>query len=473
MTNVQEMLCQLREYQKEDVNWMIGAGRGLNYLDMRLGKTLETLTAIQCQWGLPCLIICPKYALGVWQSEIEKWTKAKSFVLTGKPKDRARIWEEFKACETEEKYLITNYAFVEEAIANFNGWKGCIADEIHTSGLFNHKSKTYKIFAKHISPIKHLWLLTGTPLRQGCIDLFGPLSLIDPKRFNSYWAFVTKHCVTIKDTFGTSIERNPKNPEAFRTMLGRYMLRRVKTEVFRELPPKMRNVINCEMNAEQRKAYDELLENMFTLIDNPAADQNILMSPSLLGMNVRLRQLLTSPQSLGFKHPGGAIDKLCELSHEYLDENQGIVIYTAFRSAIPSISQALRNEYGYQIEEFFIHGGLSAEQFTRAWQGYEKCNTRKVLYCVIKSGASFKVSSAKAGYVLGCEWDFTLNEQAEDRMYSPDNPDPVIVNYLLYPDTIDAAVKSKLNQKYMSSNLVVGTTEQYAALRAQWEARRK
>ena len=212
---------------------------------------------------------------------------------------------------------------------------------------------------------------------------------------------------------------------------------------------------------------------MFTLIDNPRAESGILMSPTLLGMNVRLRQLLTSPQSLDFLSTGGAIDKLCELSHEYLDAEEGIVVYTAFRSAIPSMSRALRTEYNNEIEEYFIHGGLTAEQFTSAWQNYEKSKKRRVLYCVIKSGASFKVSSAKAGYVIGCEWDFTLNEQAEDRMYSPDNTDPVIVNYLLYPGTLDDVVKSKLNQKYLSSNLVVGTAEQYEALRASWDRNKK
>jgi SNF2 family DNA or RNA helicase len=114
--------------------------------------------------------------------------------------------------------------------------------------------------------IPNRFVLTGTPFRQGCVDLYGPLSLIDPVEFDSYWKYVNKYCIITKTPFGKEIERNPANIPAFRKMLSKYMVRRLKEDVLQELPGKLRQPMFVEMNSEQQKVYDELTEELMAII---------------------------------------------------------------------------------------------------------------------------------------------------------------------------------------------------------------
>ena len=198
-----------------------------------LGKTLTTLCAIDENDAMPCLIVCPKFALMVWQEQLQRFFGYSSVIYSGKPKEREEQWRKF--ITEGHEFLITNYAMLPElalksgiqvkdlrTAINTTGtfhWEGIIWDEAHMGVLFNYKTNSYKVSLKLAKAIPNRYVLTGTPFRQGCADLFGPLSLVDPKRFNSYWKFVDKYCVTIKTPFGKQIERNPSNLNLFRSRL--------------------------------------------------------------------------------------------------------------------------------------------------------------------------------------------------------------------------------------------------------------
>lgn len=491
----------LRDYQKEDVINMKRSGHYYNTSDMGLGKTLETLSCIQELGAVPCLIICPKFALFVWQEEIRKWLGMTSVVYSGTPKQREQQWQEFMTKEgsfTDPneggcKFLITNYAMLSEILlrsgievppakttskkgpvdlatvslkdnhtlvrSNFKfHWGAMIADEVHMSGIFNHKSVTYKLLLKAAKEIQIKYLLTGTPFRKGCVDLFGPLSILDYNRFDSYWGYVNKYCTIIQTPFGKEIERNPSNVKGFREMIKPYLIRRVKTDVLKELPGKLRQILYVEMNKEQRKVYDELTEKLIAEI--PEVD-DILITPNQMTLLMRQRQILACPQELGLKSRGAAIDAIVEHSHLRLDDYKPVVVFTPFRKALPYLKEAFKEEYpdGHIYE---IRGQLTAEEFGAAWMGFQTDKySQKILLCVIKSGASFQATVADTAYFLGYEWDFTLNEQAEDRLNRMGQQNFVNIYYVMTKGTVDEDVAMRLNEKKDSSDWVIGTDAQY------------
>ena len=303
----------LRDYQKEDVLLMVKAKKYINNWDMGLGKTLATLACVQELDAFPCIIVCPKFALTVWQVEIEKWLGMKTTIYSGTPKQREDQWRQFVV--RGDKFLITNYAMVPEialrsgidvkeirtAISSRGKWKwgSVIADEIHLGGLLNHKTSTYKVMLKMSKVIPVGYYLTGTIVRQGCIDLFGPLSLVDNVKFTSYWSYVNRFCVTTKTPFGKEIERNPANLIEFRKMLRQYMVRRIKEEVLTELPGKLRQALFVEMNSEQQKVYDELTAELMAIVKETG---DLIVTPNQMTLMVRQRQILACPQVLGLKH---------------------------------------------------------------------------------------------------------------------------------------------------------------------------
>lgn len=486
MKPLEDIISQLRPYQLEAYHKLIKWGKGLEYDDMRLGKTITTLAACHKLEAYPLVIVCPKFALYVWQQEISKWLDMDSKIYTGKPKERDAVWKDFVTSGC--KILITNYAFIPELYARsaetpaapgnvwhvasihrqgFDSnwkWRAFIADEIHMGGLFNHKQRTKagnpSVIAwvkKFTKDIPHIFLLTGTPFRQGVVDFYSPLSLVNPESFGNYYQYINRWCIQIKDTFGISIERNPKNVLAFRDMLSNHMVRRTKDEVFKDMPMKQRQTIPVIMNEEQGKVYKDLTEQLFAEIE---ATGNILMTPGCLSLITRQRQVLACPQVLGLKERGVALDTIIEMSHEQMDLKEPIVIYTPYRQAVPFIEEAFIQEYG-KLEVYKIQGKMTAEAFRDSWMGFQSSKKPRIMICVIKSGASFQASAASIGYFLGCEWDFNLNEQAEDRMFSSDDKESLQVYYILHKGTVEDVVVAKLNDKKGAANWVLSNEEAF------------
>jgi len=437
-----------------------------------LGKTLTTLASLEKLEGIPCLIVAPKFALYVWESEITEWLEEHTYIYTGTPKQRREVWKQFII--DGGKFLVTNYSMLGE-IASLSGikgleyntavkdtgnfkWQAMVCDEIHLGGLFNYKNQAYKILLKLARKVPVRFLLTGTPFRQGCKDLFGPLSIIDPVRFNSYWKFVHTYCIVTKTFFGKTIERNPANLDAFRSLVRKYMIRRLKTDVLKELPIKTRQILYVDMNGEQKKIYKQLTEDLIAEIPD---SNDVVITPSQVSLILRQRQILACPQVLGLKRNAAGLDLIIAHSHLTIDSGNPIAIFTPFRKGIEDISAAFLKEYP-KGEVYILRGQMTAEEFGDTWKGFQSSrNPERVLICVIKSGASFQATKASTAYFLGFEWDFTLDEQAEDRLYRMGQQNNVNIYYVINRGTVDELVKERINEKKRSSDLVMSPNKQY------------
>lgn len=479
----------LRPYQKEVYLEMIHKERYLNYLDMGLGKSLVTLLSVMSLKAFPCMIVCNKSAMYVLQDELAKWFEEPAIIYGGTPKQREKQWKEFATYDF--KFIITSYRLSEELGQRFGlidikkkqgssksgnivastpppgttKWRvgSLVADEIQVGGLFNHKTQTYKIFKQLTKQIPVVYLLTGTPYRRGVIDFYGPLSLVDPNTFDSYWKYVGKYCVTINTGFGKSIERNPKNVVGFRAMLRQYASVLKKTDVLQDLPGKVRQAIQVPMNAEQERVYKELSAELMAFTDAG----ELLMTPGVLSLMIRQRQMLVAPQSIGLKHRGAAIDTLVEMTEPLVEGGKPFVVFTPFKTAVPYIREALRDEYP-TLPTFEITGGLTAEDFGKQWQGFQGVprNRAAALICVIKSGTSFHATVADTCFFLGYEWDFNQNEQAEDRLNRMGQKKLVTCYYMMHKGTIDEDVVQVLNDKKYGSELVLSNEEQFLKMLA-------
>ncbi|MEG1543050.1 MAG: DEAD/DEAH box helicase [Tannerellaceae bacterium] len=461
MTPVQEVKDKLRPYQLEGIDIMEPRNRWLECDDMGLGKTVTCLTSFLSKVDLAgqrVLITCSTNAMGVWKEELMKWFNLPSIIYTGTPAQRKKIWAQFEA-QPEVHFLITTYAMLKELPL---GWLAVFGDEYHQSGLINSKSEKALLFQKHLPYFKHVYLITGTPIRQGVTDLFFPLHLMDPDAFPNYWAFVNKYCIVIQTPFGKQIERNPKNIPEFRQMLNKYMIRRLKTEVLKDLPGKQRTPVPVVMSAKQSAVYKALLEE-FMYEGN--ADEDIILSPNQMVTDLRLRQLLVTPRLLGIDDDGAGFAYLSEVVPDLLLANRPVVIFTPFRQAIPLIADLVK---GWKLNTtiYTLQGGMTPAAFADQWQAFQKLPSKnKVLLCVIKSGASFHATESADCYFLGYEWDFNLNVQSEDRLCRLGQHNAVQCNYLLHEgDTVDDDVKNKLNEKQLSADWIIGSEKQYKEL---------
>lgn len=475
----QEVYDKLRPYQQEAIRIMNSRPRALHYDDMGLGKTVTTLTSLEMSLDFTkprnILIICPVNALYVWKGEIQKWFGKEAMVYHGYAYKRKKKWQEFLD-NPECSYLVTTYGMFEEVMRNTKEsshherfghasygnpsiWDALVADEIHVSGLLNHKSKTFGIIEPVTRTIPWVRLLTGTPIRQGVTDAFAPLQIMDKTVFKSYWQFVNKYCITFDTPFGKEIDRKPKDVGQFRNTMQRYMIRRMKGEVLDDLPGKQRQPILCDLTPKQLKAYKELMEQMFTIDGD-----NIVIVPNALTLKMRLRQLLVCPMLVGIDDRGAALNTLVEMGMDLLQNNKPFVVFTPFKKVLPFIKEALL-EKNPSLSIHEIHGQMTDVSFATQWQTFQDSkNKNKVLLCVIKSGASFQATEAATGFFLGYEWDFNLNSQAEDRLCRLGQKDFVNIYYLMHRGTVDEDVAAKLNDKKEASDWIIGNDEQFRML---------
>ena len=453
-----EAKLAFRSYQTEGISIMSKRDGNLEFDDMGLGKTLQSLISAidkvpdyNAPWQI--LVICSKNALYVWKEEISKWFDEDCIIYTGTPAKRKKIWDIFYYEDTH--FLITTYGVANEL--DKDCWNALICDEIHVAGLLNQKTKTFRMVQEYSKKVPYLYLMTGTPIRQGVIDLYAPLHLIAPEAFKNYWQFVNKYCIVIDTPFGKHIERNPRNIESFRSVLDNYMVRRLKTEVLKDLPGKQRNVIPLEMTPKQRLAHQGVLEELYY-----GDDDSTIVTPNKMTAMLRARQLLVSPRLLGIDEDGAGLDYIREAGEALLTAGRPFVVFTPFKQAL-SIIQDVIFEMGMATKIYLISGGMTPAAFANSWQGFESDPSRnKAMICVIKSGASFHATTASDCFFLGYEWDFNFNTQSEDRLCRLGQSNFVNCNYLLHNgNSVDEDVKRRLNEKQDSANWIIGTEEQY------------
>jgi len=449
-------MYKLKQYQKEGSDFIIARkGRAILTDEMGLGKTLQALDAIYKLNGFPVLIVGIKPALYVWKDEISKWFDDEAIIYSGNPKARDIAWNEFIVSDC--KFLITNYAFVEEVKnRNFLLWKTVVTDEYHLPGLLNRKTLIFKSMKLLTKACKYLIMITGTPMRSNLSELYAPFHLIDPEAFPSYWKFVGEHCIRIKYYFGYEIEARPKDVPKFIKLRTKYMIRRTKDKVMPELPPKIRQVIPVEMTPNQKKLYDSMTREMLITFGS-----NVIYAQNEMVKILRQRQLLVTPKIFDIPIFGGALECLAEMIEAEFIAGNPVAVFTPFRKAIPYITEAIVAKVKEGVSFFKLHGGMSAKALhynAKAFQDTQ--SVKKVMIGTIKSGTAVTITAAKVCFFIGYEWKAYANAQAEDRLHRIGQIDSVRVYYLLYRNTADERVKELINKSQQAMNWVF-TPQQY------------
>ena len=448
---------ELRPHQVSGIDFLLQHNNRAILADAAgLGKTKIVLDVLFKQQNYPVLVVCTKLGLSVWSNELKKWYKMPSMVVTGTPKQRSNILQEF--ITSDYQFLITNYAHMAEVLFKLGPvfFQTLVLDEYHLPGLLNKKTKIYKLTKSVAKLIPHIIMLTGTPMRQTVADWYAPLSIISPEDFTSYWKFVNKYCVQIESFYGRTIERMPQNKDEFLSMLDKYRRRCTDKS---HLPPKTRQPIPIEMTSKQAKLYNQLREDMFL-----SEDGRFIITPNKLTMTLRCRQLMVSPKLLGFDDNGGGLNILKELVDEELSEGNSLVIFTPFRKALDLIEEELSKIKDLVI--FQIHGGMTHEEHTEVQTQFQGMKTkRKIVICTIKSAVSMTLTEANVEVFLGYEYGVHENQQAEDRCHRETQTEPVRIYYLLYKDNpIDERGLEILNDKHSALSIDVSREDYYGGI---------
>ena len=329
---------RLREYQNEDIEFLDKlSGRGV-FNEQRTGKTPTTLISLRESQASKVLIICPSSLAQNWKKECAEWINKEVVVIRGTAKKRSKLIEEFNSTGG---VAITSYGTLREDVDKYvTPIESVIVDEAHI--LRNRQTKQTKSILKVAKGSKRRYALTGTPSVNHASDVFGILHFLEPTKYPSYWQFVERYfnlypsAYTEYEVAGMKDERINE----WLNILSTTATQRKRKDIMKWLPEIQVQKIPLEMEATQRKAYNEMQET-FTTGDVSAMNQ--------LAQLVRLRQISLAPELLGLK---GSSPKI-EFVLDYIENNPDtpIVIFSQFTSFLKLISKYLKCPHEMLIGE--------------------------------------------------------------------------------------------------------------------------
>ncbi|XP_032682123.1 lymphoid-specific helicase-like [Odontomachus brunneus] len=276
-TIVPKYFCgELRNYQLDGLQWLkVLYENGLNGIladEMGLGKTIQVIALlchlIEKQQAGPYLIIAPLSTIPNWMSEFERFAPDIPVVLFHGPKvERPAIHAEIK-----QKYEVNNYKTQPVVITTFEiplqeikflqsqRWRYIVIDEAQR--IKNHRCLLLKTL-KTVQSMNRL-LLTGTPLQNNLAELWSLLNFLLPEIFDDLAVFESwfdaKEFQEQENTEKILKQEEEKHVlSSLREILKPFMLRRIKSDVCLEVPPKKELIVYAPLTELQHDLYQAVL----------------------------------------------------------------------------------------------------------------------------------------------------------------------------------------------------------------------
>lgn len=261
---------KLQAYQLIGLKWLILLHQhklsGILADEMGLGKTIQAIAFLAHLYekGIkgPHLITVPSSTLDNWVRELGLWCPSlKVLIYYGSVEDRRYLRQDILTGLIDFNIIVSTYNLTigndhDRSLFRKLKLKYAVFDEGHM--LKNMNSLRYR----HLMTInaEHRLLLTGTPLQNNLLELMSLLNFIMPSMFSSSTSQISKMFSTRSSEEESSFHK--ERIAQARLIMKPFILRRVKSEVLKELPPKMEKIEMCPMSDAQLKLYDRLFKRL-------------------------------------------------------------------------------------------------------------------------------------------------------------------------------------------------------------------
>jgi superfamily II DNA or RNA helicase len=434
----------LREYQHHGYDW-------LNFLyhhqfhgiladDMGLGKTVQVLAYLQNlkeqQGSAPNLVLAPTSVVLNWVSEAEKFTPhLKALLYTGS--DRKEKKKEIDSADL----VLTSFAIFrrDAEFLSERKWRTVILDE--AQNIKNYRSKT-ALLVRELQANQR-WALTGTPLENRLSELWSIFHFLMPGFLGSFAHF--------RRTYQEPIEKN-QNIESLQRLKRRiypFVLRRLKQEVASELPPKTEITQYCEMTAEQRKLYHEMLaasrHRILGEVERHGIDKSRL---SILTALLRLRQVCCHPRLLGeaFRKKeieSGKMKGFEELLLEILSEGHRVLVFSQFVEMLSHIRSWMEEK---KITYEYLDGRTRHRE--KHIKNFNQNEEVSVFLISLRAGGT-GLNLTGADYVIHYDpwWNPAVEDQATDRAHRIGQTRHVFSYKMITKDSVEEKILSLQQRK--------------------------
>jgi len=446
---------ELRDYQKAGYDW-------LNFLkdfsfggiladDMGLGKTIQALSLLRNEINLypkkTNLIVAPTSVIFNWVREIERFTPTIDYIVhygTRRSKDFRRL-KKHQLILTTYGHMRRDIVFLKEIPINY-----AILDE--SQYVKNPMSETSK--AVRLLNAQNRLALTGTPVENNTMDLWSQFSFINPGLLGDQSFF--------KEAFMRPIEKeqNVQVAEALKRLIFPFILRRTKSDVAKELPPKVEDIVYSPMSDEQQKIYNKwrlsYRDSIMAEIESKGLNKSKFR---VLEGLTKLRQIACHPGLVDSKFidDAGKFKALTEMVDEIISEDHKVLIFSQFVQMLQIIR---RNFDAKGIAYSYLDGSTKDRQ--KAVDDFQTREDIRIFLISLKAGGT-GLNLTAADYVIHYDpwWNPAVEMQATDRAHRIGQTRQVFVYKLITKDSVEEKIVKLQQRKKKLVESLISTEESF------------
>ncbi len=430
------LTATLRAYQKHGYDWICflrdSGFHGILADDMGLGKTIQALTYVLAEKEAgrlenPVLVITPTSVTANWVEEARRFTPALNVVRLVGP-NRDKLYKEIKDTDV----VVTTFALLRLDIARLSrrAWHTVILDE--AQHIKNPASQT-AIAAKKLTA-RHRLALTGTPLENSLIELWSIFDFLMPGFLDTEKNFASRYV--------RSGAEKPEDIEGLRIKVAPFMLRRIKSEVAKELPSKTEQIIHVPLTPRQQELYDEVRALTKQKVMASVKSKGLAASTiTILDALLKLRQVACHPRLVKLDIAAGIEesakhDILHDLLEEAVAEGHRALVFSQFTSHLAIVREWL-DQVG--IPYFYLDGRTRKRQ--ALVDRFNSPDGPPVFLISLKAGGT-GLNLASADYVIHLDpwWNPAVEDQATDRAHRIGQTQPVFVYKLVAEGTVEEKI---------------------------------
>jgi len=451
----QDIKADLRPYQKEGFNFLCHLTDtklgGILADDMGLGKTLQTLSWLA--WlktrngkrAKPALVICPASVLHNWRRETERFTPHLKVLVLQSGAARHNLRKQIP----QHDIIVTNYALLRRDLEELQKFQfsSVILDEAQ---FIKNPTAQVTQSVKQLKSDQRL-ALTGTPLENRLMDLWSITDFIQPGYLGNQEHFTQTYEPKGDGEEGVDAQRIARR--RLSAKLRPLMLRRLKSQVAKDLPDRIEVRRDCELGEAQRKLYLAELRRSRDQVMQAVAEKGLAKSKMhVLAALTRLRQICCHPQLVGNDAVSGKTDTLFELLEPLLQEGQKVLIFSQFVQMLRLLEAECKTR---EVSTHILTGETKERQLVV--QNFQDDGKAAVFLLSLRA-AGTGLNLTNASYVILYDpwWNPAVEAQAIDRSHRIGQTRTVHAYRLITPGTVEEKIWELQQRKAQAIADVLG-----------------
>ncbi|MCK5727453.1 MAG: DEAD/DEAH box helicase [Thiotrichaceae bacterium] len=450
--------AELRDYQLEGFQWLsrlaewrVGACLAD---DMGLGKTMQSLALILNRASIgPTLVIAPVSVCNNWYSEVEK------FAPTLKPifyrgSNRKAILEDLKPFDL----IICSYGLLpqdSELLTNIE-WSTALLDE--AQAIKNIGTKRTKAAWNLKAGFK--MITTGTPIENHLGELWSLFRFLNPGLLGTQDHFTRAYMAPIERFNDKTASQN------LQRIIQPFILRRLKTEVLTELPPRTEIIHSVPLGKEERALYEAVRKKAMDKFSKQANGEKKANQIEVLAEITRLRLASCHPKLVMKSSPieSSKLKAFGEILDELLENDHKTLVFSQFVKHLTLIREYLDKEgISYQ----YLDGSTPQRKRKEAVDNFQ-AGQGDVFLISLKAGGS-GLNLTEADYVIHMDpwWNPAVEDQASDRAHRIGQQRPVTIYRLVTENTIEEKIIKLHDRKRNLANKLLEGSDMSGKMSAQ------